>query len=101
METEATKFRKLVRWPYQGQLWVHLKKKKKKKKKHFYSRLCWHGTGLNSRIYMFRSYGTILTVRKLRHLTVQSSVWTERKYWTVPGEKSVLSSGAVWLAQKN
>ena len=27
METEATKFRKLVRWPYQGQLWVHLKKK--------------------------------------------------------------------------
>ena len=28
METEATKFRKLVRWPYQGQLWVHLKKKK-------------------------------------------------------------------------
>ena len=28
METEATKFRKLVRWPYQGKLWVHLKKKK-------------------------------------------------------------------------
>lgn len=98
METEATKFRKLVRWPYQGQLWVHLKKKKQT---HFYSRLRWHGTGLNSRIYMFGSYGTILTVRKLRHLAVQSSVWTERKYWTVPGEKSVLSSGAVWLAQKN
>ena len=33
METEATKFRKLVRWPYQGQFCFHLKKKKKKKKK--------------------------------------------------------------------
>ena len=37
METEATKFRKLVRWPYQGQLWVHLKKKKKKKKKNTFT----------------------------------------------------------------
>ena len=32
---------------------------------------------------MFRSHGIILTVRKFRRLAVQSSVWTERKYWTV------------------
>ena len=34
------------------------------------------------------SNGTTLTVRKFRRLAVQSSVWTERKYWREPCEQS-------------
>ena len=37
------------------------------------------------------SLGTTLTEPKLRRLAVQTSVWTERKYWTVPCERSVRS----------
>ena len=35
------------------------------------------------------SLGTTLTKRKLRRLAVETSVWTERNYWTVPCERSV------------
>ena len=44
-----------------------------------------HGTG---RICL-RSHGPTLTVRKFRPLAAQISVWTDRKYWTVPREQSV------------
>ena len=41
---------------------------------------------------MFRSHGPTLTKRTFRRLDVQSSVWTEQKYWTVPCEPSVRSN---------
>ena len=47
-----------------------------------------HGMG---RICL-RSHGPTLTVRKFRPLAAQISVWTDRKYWTVPREQSVLSN---------
>ena len=51
-------------------------------------RLRSHGIG---RIFL-RSHGPTLTVRKFRPLAAQISVWTDRKYWTVPREQSVLSN---------
>ena len=39
-----------------------------------------------------RSHGTNLTVPKFRRLAVQSSVRTERKYWTFPCEGTVRSN---------
>ena len=52
-----------------------------------------------------RSQGKTITVRKYRRLVVQSSVWTDRKYWTVPYVRSAPSniqpvdnsSDAVWV----
>ena len=46
------------------------------------------------RVLRLRSNGTTLNVRKLKCLVVQSSPWAERKYWTVPCERSVWSNFA-------
>ena len=62
-----------------------------------------HGIG---RILLL-SLGPTLTARKFRRLAAQISVWTNRKYWTVPCEQSVLlnfsasrnSSETVWTQQ--
>ena len=42
---------------------------------------CWSLVGLKE-----------LTVQKFRRQAIQSSVWTERKYWTVPCERGVRSN---------
>ena len=43
----------------------------------------------------FSSYGNTLTIRKFGSLAVQSSLWTEWKYWTVSSERSVRSNFSV------
>ena len=48
----------------------------------------------SKRVLRLRSNGTTLNVRKLKCLVVQSSPWAERKYWTVPCERSVWSNFA-------
>ena len=55
-------------------------------------RIC-HRSELTERT--FSSYGNTLTVRKFGSLAVQSSLWTEWKYWTVSSERSVRSNFSV------
>ena len=43
-------------------------------------------------VELFRTHEATLTVRKFRRLAGQSSVWTERKYWRVPCERSARSN---------
>ena len=44
-----------------------------------------------SRVFISRSYENRSNRGTIRRLAAQSSVWTERKYWTVPCEKCFFS----------
>ena len=46
----------------------------------------------NLGIWVFCSHRATLTLQKYRCQAIQSLVWTDQKYWTIPWERSVLSN---------